>query len=91
MRYAVPIVAVSLLSSSALGEEGPKRVKTQIVRENPVGMSVLYGIDQDGTVWIDWKTVETIASTKADPTKLPIAQLMLAIRDGTWKPLQQNR
>jgi hypothetical protein len=43
-------------------------------------------IDADGTVRIDWPAVETLAATKADRTVLPLAQLMLAIRDGTRKP-----
>ena len=51
-------------------------------------MATLYAIDEDGTVRIDWITVETLAATKADRTVLPIAQLMLAIRDGTWKPVR---
>jgi hypothetical protein len=32
------------------------------------------------------QAVETLAASKADRTVLPVAQLMLAIRDGTWKP-----
>jgi hypothetical protein len=42
-------------------------------------------IEEDGTVWIDWHAVETLAASKADRTVLPIAQLMLAIRDGSCK------
>ena len=49
-------------------------------------MATLYTIDADGTVRIDWPAVETLATSKADRTVLPLAQLMLAIRDGTWKP-----
>jgi hypothetical protein len=37
-------------------------------------------------VRIDWHAAETLAASKADRTVLPLAQLMLAIRDGTWKP-----
>jgi hypothetical protein len=49
-------------------------------------MSILYEVDEDGTVRIDWAGVETLAASKADRSTLPIAQLMLAIRDRTWKP-----
>jgi hypothetical protein len=43
-------------------------------------------IDGDGTVRIDWPVVETLAASKADRTVLPLAQLMLAIREESWKP-----
>ena len=89
MRYAILMIAVSLLPAAAFGEEGPKRVKTQIVRESAPGASVLYAIDEDATVRIDWDAVETLATSKADRTMLPIAQLMLAIRDRTWKPVRR--
>jgi len=88
MRYATLIIAMSLLPAPALGQEGSKRVKTEIIRESPLGMSTLYKIDDDGTVRIDWRAVETLARTKADYNALPIAQLMLAIRDGTWKAVR---
>jgi hypothetical protein len=86
MRYAALMIVLSLLPGTALGQQGSKRVKTEIVRETAPGMSVLYAIEDDGTVRIDWDAVETLATSKADRTMLPIAQLMLAIRDRTWKP-----
>ena len=39
-------------------------------------------------VQIDYETVETLASKKPDRTTLPIAQVMLAVRGRTWKPVQ---
>ena len=88
MRYAILIIAVSLIPAAAFGEEGPKRVKTEIIRESAPGASILYAIDEDGTVSINWNAVETLATSEADRTMLPIAQLMLAIRDRTWKPVR---
>lgn len=88
MRHVALIVFLSLLSGAALGEQGPKRVKTETIRETAPGLSILYAIDEDGTVRIDWDAVETLAASKADRTMLPIAQLMLAIRDRTWKPVR---
>ena len=88
MRYAILIIALSLIPAAAFGEEGPKRVKTEIIRESAPGASILYAIDEDGTVSINWNAVETLATSKADRTMLPIAQLMLAIRDRTWKPVR---
>ena len=88
MRYAILIIALSLIPAAAFGEEGPKRVKTEIIRESAPGASILYAIDEDGTVSINWNAVETLATSKADRTMLPIAQLMLAIRDHTWKPVR---
>jgi hypothetical protein len=66
----------------------PKPLKTIRIREPAPGMDTLYAIDEDGTVRIDWPAVETLAASKADRTVLPLAQLMLAIRDGTWKAMR---
>ena len=46
----------------------------------------LYAIDKPGTVLIDWEAVETLAASPLDRTFRPTALLMLAIRDGKWKP-----
>ncbi len=39
-------------------------------------------------VKIDWDAVETLASSKADRMMSPVAEVMLAIRDGKWKLLR---
>jgi hypothetical protein len=87
IRY-MPLLFLALLPCAALAEEGPKRVQTEIIRESPVGMSVLYTIDEHDTVRIDWSAVETLVRTKADRNVLPIAQVMLAIRDRAWEPIR---
>jgi hypothetical protein len=51
-------------------------------------MDTLYVIDEDGAVRIDWPAVETLAASEADRTVLPLAQLMLAIRDGRWRAVR---
>jgi hypothetical protein len=45
-------------------------------------------IEDDDTGWTDCETVETLAIKKADRAMLPIAQVMLAVRGWTWKPVQ---
>ena len=82
-----PLIIILLATTSALAE--PKRVKTETIHESAPGLNILYVIEDDGTVRIDWKTVEAIAGSKSNRIVLPVAQLMLAIRDGTWKPLHQ--
>lgn len=77
---------IAALTAPALAQDHPKSLKTTRIREPSPAVATLYAIDEDGTVRIDWPAVETLAATKADRTVLPIAQLMLAIRDGTWKP-----
>jgi hypothetical protein len=88
MRHGLIIFFLSFASMPVLAQDGPKRVKTETIRESAPGLSVLYAIDEDGTVRVDWDAVETLAVSKADRTMLPIAQLMLAIRDRTWKPVR---
>jgi hypothetical protein len=86
MHRFVAFMLSAVLAGTALAQDQLKSVKTTRIRELPPGMTTLYAIDEDGTVRIDWHAAETFAATKADRTVLPIAQLMLAIRDGTWKP-----
>jgi hypothetical protein len=77
---------IAALAAPALAQDQPKSLKTVRIHEPAPGSLTLYVVDEDGTVQIDWPAVETLAASKADRTVLPLAQLMLAIRDGTWKP-----
>ena len=79
---------IAALAAAALAQDQPKSLKTVRIHEPAPGSPNLYVIDEDGTVRIDWPAVETLAASKADRTVLPLAQLMLAIRDGTWKPVR---
>ena len=83
-----PLIIVLLLATtSALAE--PKRVKTETIHESSPGLNVLYVVEDDGTVRIDWKAVEAIVGSKSNRIMLPVAQLMLAIRDRTGKPVHE--
>jgi hypothetical protein len=84
---ATLIIILLLATTSTFAE--PKRVKTETIRESAPGLSILYVVEDDGTVRIDWKAAEAIVGSKSNRIVLPVAQLMLAIRDGTWKPLHQ--
>ena len=64
-----------------------RRVKAETIRESAPWSPESLPIDPDGTVRIDWDAVETLSVSKADRIALPIAQLMLAIREGIRKPL----
>jgi hypothetical protein len=84
---ATLIIILLLATTSTLAE--PKRVKTETIRESAPGLNILYVVEDDGTVRIDWKTAEAIVGSKSNSVVLPVAQLMLAIRDRTWKPLHR--
>jgi hypothetical protein len=86
LRRSLAFLLIAALAAPALAQDQPKPLKTVRIRERAPGQPNLYMIDEDGTVRIDWPAVETLAASKADRTVLPLAQLMLAIRDGTWKP-----
>ncbi|MEA2939936.1 MAG: hypothetical protein QOD09_465 [Bradyrhizobium sp.] len=86
LHRALAFLLIATLAGPALAQDQPKPLKTVRIRERAPGADILYTVDEDGTVRIDWPAVETLASSKADRTVLPLAQLMLAIRDGTWKP-----
>ena len=86
MHRFLAFMLVAALAGPALAQDQPKSLKTVRIHEPAAGSPNLYVIVEDGTVRIDWPAVETLAASKADRTVLPLAQLMLAIRDGTWKP-----
>jgi hypothetical protein len=86
VHHLLAFMMIGALAAPALAQDQPKSLKTVRTRGPAPGMDTLYAIDKDGTVRIDWQLAETLAATKADRTVLPIALLMLAIRDGTWKP-----
>jgi hypothetical protein len=88
MRRCLALMLIAALAAPALAQGQPKSLKTVRIHEPAPGSSNLYVIDEDGTVRIDWPAVETLAASKADRTVLPLAQLMLAIRDGTWKAVR---
>jgi hypothetical protein len=86
MHRLLAFMLIAAMAAPALAQDQPKSLKTIRIRESAPGSPNLYVIDEDGTVRIDWPAVETVAASKADRTVLPLAQLMLAIRDGTWMP-----
>jgi hypothetical protein len=88
MHRCLACILIAALAGPALAQDQPKSLKTVRIREPAPGSPNLYVIDEDGTVRIDWPAVETLAASKADRTVLPLAQLMLAIRDRTWKPVR---
>ena len=88
LHRSLAFLLIAPLAAPALAQDQPKPLKTVRIHEPAPGSPNLYVIDEDGTVRIDWSAVETLAATKADRTVLPLAQLMLAIRDGTWKPVR---
>ena len=86
LHRCLAFTLIAALATPAVAQDQPKPLKTVRIHEPAPGADILYAIDEDGTVRIDWPAVETLAASKADRTVLPLAQLMLAIRDGTWKP-----
>ena len=82
------VAAAMLISFEAAAQDQPKSVKTQRIQTSSLTDTELYKIESDGTVKIDWDAVETLASSKADRTMSPFAEVMLAIRDLKWKPLR---
>jgi hypothetical protein len=86
MHRCLALLLIAALAAPALAQDQPKSLKTVRIHEPAPGSPNLYVIDEEDTVRINWPAVETLAASKADRTVLPLARLMLAIRDGTWKP-----
>jgi hypothetical protein len=88
------LLSLSLLFVAAFADissaQEPKAVKTVKVTQS-LSDTALYEVKEDGAVLIDWDEVEALAASKQNPVLLPQAQVMLAIRDGKWKPLGHNK
>src|SRR5262245_60942784 len=83
----IPLLLIGL--GPALAQQAPKAVKTETIRTTAPGFAYLYAMDEEtGSVRVNWELAENIVATKSDRAALPIAQLMLAIRDGKWKPMR---
>lgn len=89
MRGALVGLVMAMSITAAPAQDGPpKSVKTLKIQRSSPEATALYAIEPDGTVKIDWEAVEALASSKADRTMSPVAEVMLAIRDNKWKPLR---
>lgn len=94
--------ALVLVLSASLGMAEDKDV-TVIERVVPLKFSTVLGMDtlaivnNDGAVLIDWDAVERWSTAQPgktmsyDATLATMAKLMLATRDGTWKPLKDGK
>lgn len=87
-RLLIGLLTVMSFTAASAQDGPPKSVKTLKIQRPSPEATALYAIDPDGTVKIDWEVVETLASSKADRTMSPTAEVMLAIRDRKWKPMR---
>ena len=86
MRIECIALLVALLPAAGPAQDLTQRpVRTEKITASPAGIG-LYEIAADGTVLIDWRAVEMMAGGPADRMAGPMARVMLAIRDGKWKP-----
>lgn len=88
MRLIVALLILIGANTASAQDGPPKSVKTLKVQNPSTEATAIYAIDPDGTVKIDWDAVETLATSKADRTMSPVAEVMLAIRDQKWKPMR---
>lgn len=84
------VTATLLIAVPAAAQDAPKTVKTLKLSETAPSLE-LYAVSSDGTVAIDWKAVENVVAMGSDRLAMPTATMMLAIRDGTWKPMQAGK
>jgi hypothetical protein len=84
------VLLASILFLTAVSAQEPKAVKTVKITQS-LNDTALYEVKDDGTVLIDWAEVEALAASKQNPILSPQAQVMLAIRDGKWKAMDQAK
>lgn len=85
-RY-MPLLVLFVITAASAQE--PKAIKTIKITQS-LNDTALYEVKDDGTVLIDWDEVEALVASKQNPILTPQAQVMLAIRDGKWKPKDQR-
>ena len=83
---AIALVAVMLPTITLAQNITQRPVRTEKITGAVAGVG-LYSLDPDGTVLIDWHAVEASAIGVSDHMSMPVARMMLAIRDGKWKPM----
>jgi hypothetical protein len=89
MRLEWIAVLAMIVPTTAVAQDVTQRpVRTEKITGTPVGVG-LYEVGPDGTVLVDWRAVEAAAEGPVDRTLTPVAQMMLAVRDGRWKPMSR--
>ncbi len=87
------LFAAVFMAGSAAAQISPpipqKSVKVERITRAAGGVG-LYEVGPDGTVAIDWRAVEAMAKAP-NRDDYPMALMMLAIRDGTWKPIPETK
>lgn len=83
------LIFIAIFVTSPLhAQDAPKSVKTMRIQQASPEVTALYSVGSDGIVKIDWDAVETLAASKSDKTLSPVAEVMIAIRDKTWRPMR---
>ncbi|UGV26936.1 hypothetical protein E0H22_15330 [Rhodopseudomonas boonkerdii] len=84
----IALLALIMPTVVAAQDITQRPVRTEKITGTTTGVG-LYEVAPDGTVLIDWRAVEATAEGPTDRTLTPVAQMMLAIRDGKWKPMSR--
>lgn len=87
-RLKMAAAALVLAASQSWAQDTPTSGTSGTAPAAPT--VTLAMISKDGLVEIDWTAVEKVAAETSPPDLVGYARLMLAIRDGTWKPLVQE-
>lgn len=70
---------------------GTLTINNPIVNNLVFGAGMFATVTVEGEVSINWKSTEdAVSHPKSDPLTLAIARLMIAIRDGTYKPMEST-
>ncbi len=84
----IALLALIMPTAVAAQDITQRPVRTEKITGTPTGVG-LYEVAPDGTVLIDWRAVEATAEGPADRSTTPIAKMMMAVRDGKWKPMSR--
>lgn len=84
----IAFLAIMLPVAAPAQDITQRPVRTEKIAGAPVGVG-LYEVSPDGAVLIDWRAVEAAAEGPSDRTLTPVAKMMLAVRDGKWKPMSR--
>lgn len=91
IRAYAAAIGLLLLTVCAAGAQTsfdpPRKIRTERITAGPD--DVMFFVNPDGSAEVDWEKVAE-AARGPDPVVQNIAQTLLAVRDGRWKPMQRR-
>lgn len=89
MKWILMVLLLSMAAATGIMAQGPT---TTLKWDGTSAFSsaVMVSVSPDGAVSIDWTAIDRVVADPGsnDPTTRAVAQALVAVRNGTWKPIR---